>query len=298
MLHLLPEGAKVLIIRLRSLGDCVLTTPAIHLLKNFRPDLRIAVAVEDRFADIFRGNSDINAVLPPHPAACLIWKPKLTLNLHGGTRSLFLTIASAARHRAAFAHFRHLSAYNIPIPRAQQILGEERIVHTAEHLASAVFHLGVPISDIPRARLFAPRIPAESKYAVFHPLASAPDKTWPTDRFLSVARSLYHLEPVFIGGPGDDLSAFSYFRTAVNHSLRDTLTLIQDASLFFGNDSGPAHIAAAFGVPLVALYGTSDPVVWAPWKTRAEPIAAHGPIANITLEQALAAVQALGADAE
>ena len=65
MLDQLPSGAKVLIIRLRSLGDCVLTTPAIHILKQHRPDLRVAVMVEDRFADVFRGNPDVNAVLPP-----------------------------------------------------------------------------------------------------------------------------------------------------------------------------------------------------------------------------------------
>ena len=59
MLDKLPSGAKVLIIRLRSLGDCVLTTPAIHILKQSRPDLRVAVMVEDRFADVFRRNPDI-----------------------------------------------------------------------------------------------------------------------------------------------------------------------------------------------------------------------------------------------
>ena len=45
----LARGSRVLLIRLRSLGDCVLTTPAIHLLKSFRPDLEIGVVVEERF---------------------------------------------------------------------------------------------------------------------------------------------------------------------------------------------------------------------------------------------------------
>jgi heptosyltransferase-3 len=45
--------------------------------------------------------------------------------------------------------------YNVRIPRAQDILGVDRHVHTAEHLASAMFYLGVPRCEIPRARLFA-----------------------------------------------------------------------------------------------------------------------------------------------
>src|SRR4051794_35279309 len=61
----LPEGATVALIRLRSLGDCVLTTPALRILKEARPDLRIGVLVEDRFGDIFAGNPDVSAILLP-----------------------------------------------------------------------------------------------------------------------------------------------------------------------------------------------------------------------------------------
>lgn len=294
MLEKLPSGAKVLIIRLRSLGDCVLTTPAIHILKQARPDLRVAVMVEDRFADVFRGNPEINAVLPPHPAAALIWNPKLTINFHGGSRSMWLTLASTARYRAGFGHFRNQGIYNLRIPRAQEILGEERTVHTAEHMASAMFWLGAKRMEIPRARLYAPVVPGERPYAVIHALASAAHKAWPVDRFLAVARSLQHLDPVFIGGPGDDLTPFAAFRTQVNTSLRDTLVLMQSASLFIGNDSGPAHIAAAFNVPLVVLFGESDPVIWAPWRARARTLVANGAMDRIPTADVLSAVEALG----
>ncbi|MBL8237339.1 MAG: glycosyltransferase family 9 protein [Bryobacterales bacterium] len=294
MLEKLPSGAKVLIIRLRSLGDCVLTTPAIHILKTARPDLRVAVMVEDRFADVFRGNPEVNAVLPPHPAAALIWNPKLTINFHGGSRSMWLTVASAARYRAGFGHFRNQRIYNLPIPRAQQILGEERTVHTAEHMAAAMFWLGAGRMEIPRARLHVPVVAGERPYAVIHALASAAHKAWPVERFLTVARSLCHLEPVFIGGPGDDLTPFAEFRTQVNPSLKDTLVLMQSASLFIGNDSGPAHIAAAFNVPLVVLFGESDPVIWAPWRARARTLVANGAMDRIPTGDVLAAIEALG----
>jgi ADP-heptose:LPS heptosyltransferase len=297
LLDKLPSGAKVLIVRLRSLGDCVLSTPAIHILRQSRPDLRIAVMVEDRFADVFRGNPDVNAVLPPHPAAALVWNPKLVINFHGGARSMWLTLASTARYRAGFAHFRNRGIYNLHIPRAQEILNVDRTVHTAEHMASAMFWLGARRMEIPRARIHVPVVAAGRPFAVIHALASAANKAWPAERFLAVARSLQHLEPVFIGGPGDDLSKFNEFRTQLNPSLNDTLSLIQSASLFIGNDSGPAHIAAAFDIPLVVLYGESDPVIWAPWRARARPLTANGPIDRIPTADVLQAIEALGVPA-
>jgi heptosyltransferase-3 len=45
------------------------------------------------------------------------------------------------------------------------------------------------------------------------------------------------------------------------------------ASLFVGNDSGPAHMAAAFGVPSVVIFGPSDPAIWGPWRTTGEVVA-------------------------
>ena len=144
VLECLPRASRVAILRLRSLGDCVLSTPALEILKRSRPDLRLAVMVEDRFRAVFEGNPDLDEILPPALGALRRWRPLLCLNLHGGGRSAWMTALSGARYRAGFGHFRYQAVYNVRIPRAQEILGVERKVHTAEHLASAVFYLGAP----------------------------------------------------------------------------------------------------------------------------------------------------------
>ncbi len=296
VLQRLASGARVAVVRLRSLGDCVLTTPALAILKQARPDLEIAVVVEPRFREIFENNPDVIQILQPDLRAMAHYHPALALNLHGGTRSMALVAASRARFRAGFAHHRGAALYNVPIPRAQQILGEERTVHTAEHLASAIFFLGAPRCEIPRARLFAVPAPAGRSYAVLHPAASAPEKAWPAERFLATARHLEDtrdLEPVFIAGPGEDLSAFARYRHLVGAPLSEVKSLLAGASLFIGNDSGPAHMAAAFGIPVVVLYGPSDPVIWAPWRTAAEVFTAPGGMARIRAEDVAAAIDRL-----
>lgn len=296
MLEQLPEGARVLIVRLRSLGDCVLTTPAIQLLHEHRPDLRIAVMAEEPFATVYRGNPAVRAVLPPSRRAAFLHRPRLTINLHGGTRSIGITAASLARWRAGFAHLRGQWVYNLPVPRAQQILGEERPVHTAEHVASVMFWLGVPRTEIPRARLFAAAaVPREPAFAVLHPFASHPEKTWPADRFAAVAQWLAArgVAPVFIGGPQDDLRPFAAWRTLAAAPLEEIKNHLAGASLFIGNDSGPAHMAAAFGVPSAIVFGSSDVNAWRPWRTPAQVLEGGAHAANITVEAMLAAVEQL-----
>ena len=295
LLERLPKGSRVAVIRLRSLGDCVLTTPALALLKAHRPDLEIAVMVEERFRAVFERNPDIAALLPPEPAGLRAFRPQLTLNFHGGTRSLWLTAFSGAPMKAGFAHHAYSFLYDHRIPRAQKTLGAERPVHTAEHLASAMFWMGVPRTEIPRARLFA-TAPADApvgSFAVIHPFASAPDKAWPVQRFLEVARQLQRsgLEPVILAGSSDDAQPFSAFR--VNHSLDEAKNLLSRAHLFLGNDSGPAHMAAAFGVPVVVLFGASNPVTWAPWRTESRVLTAPTGMAEITVTQVTAAVEML-----
>jgi ADP-heptose:LPS heptosyltransferase len=296
ILDRLPVGARAAVIRLRSLGDCILTTPALEILKRSRPDLRVAVVVEDRFAGVFEGNPDVDAILPPRLSALRKWMPALTLNLHGGPRSIAFTLASGARLRAGFGHHRYNFAYNTPIPPPQRILGFTRRAHTVEHLASAVFYLGAAPCEIPRTKLFAQPNGENQAYAVLHPAASAADKTWPAAGFLAVARHFeerWGLEPVFVGGVEDDLAAFRRYRVVAGAPLARLKTLMAGASAFVGNDSGPAHMAAAFGVPAVVIFGNSDLDLWRPWKAPAEVVAAPGPIADVPADAVIRALDRL-----
>jgi len=291
-----PRGARVAIIRLRSLGDCVLTTPAIALLKQFRPDLRIAVVVEDHFAPLFAGNPDVDQILPPTAAALARLRPNLALNFHGGATSVRLMLSAAAGLRAGFAHFRFSPVYNVRIPRAQEILGVDRPVHTAEHLASAMFYLGVPQAEIPRARLFAAPSTRTRPYAVLHPFASESAKTWPAENFLAVARHLntnLGIEPLFVAGPADDLSAFRAHECLQAAPLEEVKSLLAGAALFIGNDSGPAHIAAAFGRPVIVLWGASDFDNWHPWRTENAVLQSPGGIHAIPVSDVAAAIETL-----
>ena len=246
--------------------------------------------VEDRFREIFDG---IVPTLPPNLGALRTWRPRLCLNLHGGTRSAWFTALSGARWRAGFGHFRSQFVYNVRIPRAQEILGVERKVHTAEHLASAMFYLGAPRQEIPRARLAGTGSPGPM--AILHPVAATPEKTWRSDGFLAVAEHLRQggIEPVFIGAQTDDLSPFAAFRTVRGAPLSQIKDLLASASLFVGNDSGPAHMAAAFGLPVVVLFGASDPAIWGPWRTQSEVVTDPGGMAEVGIPQVLDALARL-----
>jgi len=271
----------------------VLSTPAIEILKRSRPDLRLAVMVEDRFRAVFEGNPDLDEMLPPALGALRRWRPRLCLNLHGGGRSAWMTALSGARYRAGFGHFRYQAVYNVHIPRAQEILGVERKVHTAEHLASAVFYLGAAICEVPRAKVGGSvgmsadtarmSACATKAYAVIHPFATTAGKTWEAGGFLAVAQYLKEsgMEPVFIGGGGDDFSPFRAFRAVAGAPLSEIKLLIAGASLFVGNDSGPAHIAAALGVPAVVIFGGSDPAIWGPWRTVSQVVVAPSGAAQV-----------------
>ncbi len=307
VLESLPRGSRVAILRLRSLGDCVLTTPALDLLKRARPDLHLAIVVEDRFREIFEDNPDLSEIFAPQLASVRRFRPQLCINFHGGTRSAWMTELSGARFRAGFAHYRHEFVYNVRIPRAQEILHLERKVHTAEHLASAMFYLGVPSCEIPRAKLVPPATghsPAARQariteslahYAVLHGVAATPEKTWHGAGFLAVAAHLREagIEPIFIGAETDDLSPFAAYRTIQGASLSEIKSLMSAATLFVGNDSGPAHMAAAFSVPCVVLFGPSDPEIWAPWRTAGQALTAPGGIAGIAIADVLTALDRL-----
>lgn len=108
-----------------------------------------------------------------------------------------------------------------------------------------------------------PRIACDAirgRSAVIHPFAGSPQKRWPLECFHELARRLARCMPVeWCAGPEDELSGARRFE-----DLYDLACWLATARIYIGNDSGPTHLAAAVGTPVVALFGPSDPAVWAP----------------------------------
>lgn len=270
---------------MRSLGDLVLTTPGLLLLRRARPDLRVVLVAERPFHRIVRGSPAVSSVISvsrgnnPLSRLKTAWeirreRPAMCINLHGGSTSAWLTRLSGARFRIGYDHYRFQWAYNTLVPRAQEILerDEDAVVHTAEHHAAAMFYLGVPRSEIPRARIRARAYRAEQSYALIHVAAAYESKRWDIKHFRGLGAYLREgcgIEPVFIATPAEA----HLFEQLEDFTCLDDLTISQlkalsaGARLFVGNDSGPAHVAAACGTPVVAIFGSSDSAIWGPWKT-------------------------------
>lgn len=298
----LPSGAHILVIRLRSIGDIVLLTPALRLTKEWRPDVHIAVVIESRFRELLEGNPDVEEVL--HPGEGVGWRKivsrlralrelrrrkfDLCVDLHGGPTSRVLARASGARRKVGFAHCRGRGLYHIRVPDARAILGQATI-HTAEHQAAAFFYLGLPRKEIPRAQLFVSDkdrvwwrekraslgISQGREYAIVHPTALYKTKEWAPEKFAKLGKYLEDeagLTPVYSCGPGEDptldaveQAAGAGLRRLENASLGQFAAALAGARLFVGNDSGPAHMAAALARPLVVIFGSSSSTIWGPW---------------------------------
>jgi lipopolysaccharide heptosyltransferase III len=298
----LPESARILILRLRSIGDIVLLTPALRLLKRWRPDFRISALVESRFQELLAGNPDVDDILQIEGSpgfgrpvsrfrlarAIRARKPAVCINLHGGPTSAFLTRFCGARWKAGFSHFRRRGIYNVLIPDARTILNQP-VIHTAEHQASALFWLGLPQQKIPRARLFVSpsdlarwrqsghqlRVAPGRSYAILQPTALYATKQWPAENFArlgSFLESEAGIQPIFSAGPGEsaildavEKSSGRKIRRLEGIGLGQFAAALSGACLFVGNDSGPAHMAAALERPSVVIFGSSSSAIWGPW---------------------------------
>lgn len=297
----LPPGARLLVIRLKSLGDALLTTPALRALKQWRPDLRLSVLLYPPFAGVLAGNPDVEEVMVLNPqglaapleaarALARVRRRRFAacFNLHGGTLSALLTRASGVRHRVGFRHFRFRWAYTATA-EARAVFGRNRL-HAVENQMALFYFAGLPQGEIPPLQIFpqtaagqavAQKLAARgvhpgTRYALLQPTANFFTKEWPFERYAALARYLeeqHGLAPVFTCGPGEgaklEAVARAYGKALARLdplSVPELVAAIAGAVLFIGNDSGPTHIAAALGRPLVVLFGSSDSTAWSPWR--------------------------------
>jgi heptosyltransferase-3 len=284
---------RVLVIRLRSIGDTVLATPSLNALRRFLPAAQIDILLEDWVAPLLVGHPSIdNVVSVGKTGADRIAIARLlraarydaVFNLHGGTTSTLLTLATGARHRVGYSSYQYSFLYNHRLSSSADYWQRE-FTHSAEQQLALLGSVGIPVSDRPPSSLAVSDAAwrsvderlhglGDAPIALIHPAAAFHTKEWPAERFGAIADHLNAsgLSPVAVASPNekailDKLREVSraQIETFSDLSLPEITALAARSSIFVGNDSGLAHIAAAMATPNVVIFGSSNRAHWRPW---------------------------------
>ncbi len=280
---------RVLVVRLRSIGDTVLSTPSLIALRRFLPEVQIDILLEDWVAPVLENFDAIDNVLTVSrqstksriATALQIRRSKydVAFNLHGGTTATFFVRASGAKHRVGYAEYQYNFLYNHLLSSASDFW-QQKHTHSAEQQLALLGFVGIPVEDKPKTHLvvnnrtnFKFQIP-NSKFALIHPVAAFDTKQWATENFVRVAEYLHEkgLAVVAIATPKErevleKLKQLSNVPivTLDNLTLPEITALASRAEIFIGNDSGIAHIAAAVETSSVVIFGSSNINHWRPW---------------------------------
>ena len=294
---------KILLVRLRSIGDTVLATPSIFALKRFLPQAEIDILVEDWVAPLLNNHPHVSNVIALERGGLMARARvarelrsanyDVVYNLHGGTTATFLTRATGAPHRVGFRTYQYARLHNHQAPSPLLLWGQQK-THSVEQQLALLGWTGVPVTDRPRTELGVDPEAAEAinqrlgsvglhdrKIALVHPAAAFATKQWATENFARVVEFLAErsFAPVALVAPHEnELLVNLLAQTSVPILSFDDLTLPEvtalaaRSQLFVGNDSGIAHIASAVGTPSVVVFGSSNIAHWRPWNRAAAEV--------------------------
>jgi len=285
---------RILVVKLRYLGDVLLLSPVVRALGEAYPRATITALVNAGTQAMLEGNPHVDRILTVSRSlstqlslvrALRGVRPDLAIDLTDGDRSALLTRLSGARRRLGFNdEGRWRGRLYTEVVRA-----DSKRLHTVDYYLEPLRRLGIPIrSRTPELFLSESEetaaadwlrtsgVDEDQPFVVIHPGARFWFKQWPLDRVAALADRIQHAEhlPVIILGGPTEAGDLAVIRTAMRTPCRATegrlpirlvAAIIRRARLFIGNDNGPMHIATAVGTPVVALFGSSDPRVWGPW---------------------------------
>ena len=289
---------RVLVVRLRSIGDTVLATPSLIALKRFLPGAQIDILLEDWVAPILEDFDAVDTVISfkkndlksrlQTARRIRANKYDIAFNLHGGTTATFFVRASGAKYRVGFKNYQYNFLYTHLAPSPLEFWKTEH-AHSAEQQLSFLGFVGVPVFDRPKSRLAISKpalnsinekitksqIPnPKSQIALLHPVAAFDTKQWATENFARIAEFLHtkNFQIVAVATKKEREILENLKQTArVPIQIFDDLTLPEitalasKAKIFVGNDSGIAHIASAVNTPSVVVFGSSNRDHWRPW---------------------------------
>ena len=164
----------------------------------------------------------------------------------------------------------------------------------AEALASGAPPLRFSAPEREEAERLVRELPRE--FVAVHPGSGSPSKNWPLERFVECAERLAGGAPwLFIAGPAEaDLAPLEGGVLAREWPLRALGAALSRSGIFVGNDAGVSHLAAAAGAPTLALFGPTNPALWAPGGRRVTTLRARGgSLAALEVDEVIAAARRL-----
>jgi lipopolysaccharide heptosyltransferase I len=283
---------RILIVKPSAIGDIVHTLPVLNLLRKRFPAAHIAWLVTPACRGILDGHPQLNEIIPFERKR---WTKSLSLmkrlhrerfdlglDLQGLFRSGLFAWSTGAPVRVGFANAREMAplfyTHDVPVPEVE-VHAMDRYLALAEAVGcergSVEYVFPTDAGDRDRV---AAMLGGAGAYAVLLPGTNWATKRWPAEHFAGVVaplRERFGLSSVIAGGPGDGDAVAALAPSAINlagrTSLRELMALQERASLVIANDSGPMHIAAALGRPLVTVFGPTNPVRTGPYQ-RAESV--------------------------
>lgn len=290
----------ILLIRLRRIGDIVMTTPAVHHLRRTFPHARLTYMVESAYAELVDGHPDLDQILaiPPHAGIpeffSLIRKIRRTgfdavVDFHGGPRAAWLTVFSGAQWKLGYhIKYKHF-IYDLKLSRSP----ENGPVHSVINHINLVSLLSGRKENNIRLRIAPPKIQEKKKIESFiqnpgiskrklvtlHIGAGNRFRDWGENNLIQLCKKLCILPDITVvlaGGKEDQPAAErisshirnNIFSLAGCLNLRELAVLINKSQLFVGPDSGPMHIAATTNTPIIAYFGPTLPAHFSPWQAR------------------------------
>jgi heptosyltransferase III len=286
---------KILVIKLRAIGDVVLSTVVLKNLRQAFPKAVLDFLTEHPSKEVIYGNPNIDTVfgfnIKEESGLSLIRKIRrqrydLVIDLFGNPRSAIVAYCSGAQHRVGYRFGWRKHCYTIVVePRG----GE---VHNIEFNLDALRAINVPVTDrspffpcSDEAKRFAEdffrKEHLEGKFVVaLNPGGGWYTKRWRAKSYAALGKRLqaeYNASIIITWGPGEEKLA-EEIRSLMNGealltpntTLKELGAILGQCSLMVTNDSGPMHIAAAMGTPIVAIYGPTHPELQGPVTDKAE----------------------------
>ncbi|MBI4678477.1 MAG: hypothetical protein HY748_12935 [Elusimicrobia bacterium] len=285
-----PEGpgvegptARVLVIQTAFLGDCLLTLPLLRELKALFPEARVTVMTTERTEEVFSGMGWVDAVVVDRKrtehaglsgalAMARLVRSKAfdcAIIPHRSFRSAFVAWAAGIPERIGFSTSAGSFLLTRRVPFAWRMHDLERNLALLKPLKAGLklrcdesLYLQPGGTDGVDRRLEASGIAAGDSVAAVHPGSTWPTKRWFEARFRDLCKRLVAdgLKVVLVGGRSDRelcarLASGSGASDLSGGTLAELKGLMGRLSLFVTNDSGPMHVAAASGVPTLAIFG-------------------------------------------